>query len=65
MTDDMVLVPGGALIMGASEEQVRRLVESYGVNPDLFATQTPQDLDVESFLIDRFPVTNRDYPRVR
>ena len=57
----MVLVPGGAFIMGTSAEQVRCLVGAYGLNPELFATQTPKEVDVESFLIDRFPVVNRDY----
>ena len=47
--------------MGTSLEQRQLLVGGYGLNPDLFATQTHREVEVERFLIDRFPVTNHAY----
>src|SRR5438477_26970 len=60
-TDGMAFIPGGKFVMGTSPEQARRLVKKYGLNPDLFANQKYQVIDVKPFWIDRHEVTNRQY----
>jgi hypothetical protein len=51
-------------VMGTSEEEAQKLAERYEVHPTLFLTEAPQrTVDVDAFLIDRFPVTNAQYKR--
>jgi formylglycine-generating enzyme required for sulfatase activity len=59
--NEMVYIPGGKFMMGTSTEQKKRLVDEYGLNPDLFATQRYSIADVKPFWIDKYEVTNRDY----
>lgn len=61
---DMVYIPAGEFVMGTSEEEAQKLAERYGVHPSHFLTEAPRrTVDVEAFLIDRFPVTNAQYKR--
>ena len=61
MSNHMTLIPGGRFIMGTSPEQRRRLADTHGVNPDLFQIQPCREVYLPPFLIDRFPVTHREY----
>jgi formylglycine-generating enzyme required for sulfatase activity len=60
-TEDMILIPGGKFVMGLRANQAQRLVKAYRLNPDLFANQKSQVVDVKPFWIDRYEVTNRQY----
>ena len=58
----MVLVPAGKFTMGLSEAQVTSLAKEYSVDESVFGLQGPQRTEhVEAFLIDRYPVTHRQY----
>ena len=62
LNDDMVVIPGGEFTMGLSAEEAQALAERYSVHPDYFGWQTPQRrVNVETFAIDRFEVTNAQY----
>ena len=59
---EMVLIPEGDFIMGISEEQlVQMFLLDQKWNP-VFASETPtRSVHLESYYIDRYPVTNYQY----
>ena len=61
-TAGMVFIPGGQFVMGTSPEQTQRLVKEYNLNPDLFANQKHQVVDVKPFWIDRYEAGVFDEP---
>jgi formylglycine-generating enzyme required for sulfatase activity len=62
--DDLVCVPAGPFVMGSSEEEVERLAGVYGWHSSWFDGEQPaRRVELDAFLIDRVPVTNRRYER--
>ncbi len=62
MTEPMLYIPAGEFIMGMSEDEAAELARKYDIHPSAFATWLPQrKAYVEAFLIDRYPVTNKQY----
>src|SRR5262249_40037251 len=59
--DDMVLIPGGKCVMGLTREQQQKLAAEYQVSPDLLGTQPYREVDLPSFWIDKYEVTNSQY----
>ncbi len=61
---DMVYIPAGEFVMGATAEEAARLAAEYQVHPSLFAFECPQrKVNIPAFYIDRYPVTNAQYKK--
>jgi formylglycine-generating enzyme required for sulfatase activity len=59
---EMVLIPAGEFTMGLDEEELKQLYILDELENPVFATETPARLiHLESFYIDRYPVTNFQY----
>jgi len=60
----MVYIPAGEFTMGTSKEEAKELGEKYGIHPSYFLTETPKrTVNVKGFLIDKYPVTNKQYKK--
>ena len=59
--DDMVLIPGGKCVMGLTRAQQTKFAAEYHVSPDLLGTQPYREVDLPSFWIDKYEVTNSQY----
>jgi len=58
----MIPIPGGRAVVGTDRAEAEALAEKYNVHPSWLANETPRRIvEVASFLIDRFPVTNAEY----
>ena len=58
----MVEIPAGACLIGTTPEQAEALATEYGYHATWFEGETPQlQVDLPAFLIDKYPVTNRQY----
>lgn len=59
---EMVLVPEGPFTMGITQEELLQILMLDQRENPIFVTETPtQDLTLESYFIDRYPVTNFQY----
>ncbi|MBW2084595.1 MAG: SUMF1/EgtB/PvdO family nonheme iron enzyme, partial [Deltaproteobacteria bacterium] len=59
---EMVLIPGGPFTMGITEDELRQIYLLDQRQTVVFATEVPaRAVQVESFYIDRYPVTNYQY----
>src|SRR5262245_44217764 len=58
---EMVLIPGGKCVMGLTREQQKKFAAEYHVSPDLLGTQPYREVDLPSFWIDKYEVTNSQY----
>jgi formylglycine-generating enzyme len=59
---DMVLVAGGAFLLGSTQAEIDAARSSYGGSPDLYQPEFPQRrLELPAFWIDRTEVTNARY----
>jgi formylglycine-generating enzyme required for sulfatase activity len=58
---DMILIPGGKCVMGLTRAQQSKFAAEYHVSPDLLAMQPYQEVDLPSFWIDKYEVTNSQY----
>jgi sulfatase modifying factor 1 len=66
LTDEseMVLVPAGSVRLGTSPEQAAELAKFYGKKRTGYLEREPsRQVSVESFLLDRYEVTNARYKR--
>lgn len=60
----MILIPAGKFTVGTSEQEARRLARAHGYHPSWFDGETPErEVFLPAFLIDTFPVTNRQFAR--
>jgi len=60
--DDMVVIPGGACKLGTSRADAGRLAREYGCHVTWLSGEYPErTVDVRTFAIARYPVTNRQY----
>ena len=60
----MVHIPAGEFTMGTSVEEAGRLARDVDAHASLFKNETPRrKVMVQGFLIDKYPVTNRQYKR--
>lgn len=60
--EEMVLVPAGPCLVGTTEEEAQRLSRQYGFHVSWLGGETPQRrVDLPAFLVDMYPVTNRQY----
>ncbi len=58
----MVLIAGGPFRMGSTETHIADLARTCGYHPSWFEGESPERLvDAPDFLIDRYPVTHREY----
>jgi|SRR5215469_583034 len=65
-TDDMVYVPAGPFVKGLTVDLAAEIAQKYAVHPSQFINTGPwpaEEINIEGFYIDRYPVTNRDYKR--
>ncbi len=61
---EFCLVPGGAFLMGISEEEARRWHKEFGGALEWYLDATPQHtVDLPPYYIGRFPVTHAQYTR--
>jgi formylglycine-generating enzyme required for sulfatase activity len=61
-TADMVRIPAGTFLMGTTWEQAAALAEAHGYHESWITAESPQrEIYLPAYLIDRFPVTNREY----
>lgn len=62
---EMVRIPSGRVLLGATSDQLDRVVSEYSKYPrDWYGDELPQrPVEVSAFLIDRYPVTNRGFYR--
>ena len=59
---EMVLVPGGQFTMGLNEEELTHLFILDELENPVFASEVPAKvINLESYYIDRYPVTNYQY----
>jgi formylglycine-generating enzyme required for sulfatase activity len=59
---EMVLVPAGEFTMGLTEEELNHIFILDGLENPVFATEAPAKIiHLESYYIDRYPVTNYQY----
>jgi len=59
---DLILIPGGAFLMGTTPEQAAELARQFGHHPSWLAGEIPQRrVELPAFLIDKYPVTNLRY----
>ena len=60
--DEMILVPAGPFLMGTTEAQARDLAKQYGHHVSWLSGEVPQHTrKLPAFLIDKYPVTNRQF----
>ena len=60
--DGMILIPAGTFLMGTTPEQVTRLASEFGYHTSWIDHESPQqEVDLPAYLIDKFPVTNKQY----
>ncbi len=58
----MVLIPAGPFLMGTSREEAEKLARRYGHHPSWLEGEVPKRrIELPAYLIDKYPVTNRDY----
>ena len=65
---EMVLIPAGTFIMGSSNEEVEKVIKTYGNRGDFveydFKKEKPRrSVYVKAFYIDRYEVTNAQYKK--
>ena len=59
---EMVLVPAGEFTMGLNEEELNHIFILDEFENPIFATEAPAEvIHMESYYIDRYPVTNFQY----
>lgn len=60
--DAMVLIPGGAAIIGSDEQELVSLAQRWNVSMEMFQDEVPQTMvTVTSFYLDQYEVTNEQY----
>ncbi len=58
----MVLIPEGTFLMGTSLKDAYALAAAHGYHESWISAESPQrEIHLPAYLIDKFPVTNRDY----
>ncbi len=61
---ELVKIPGGVFMMGTREEDIPKLIETFGGDKDWYEWQTPQHkVTVPEFYMGKYPVTNEEYGR--
>lgn len=60
----MVHVPAGECVLGTTKAEAESLAKGLDAHPSLFRYETPQRrVSLPGFLIDKYPVTNRQFKR--
>jgi formylglycine-generating enzyme required for sulfatase activity len=59
---DMILIPGGPCLLGTTEDEAARVAREHGYHVSWLSGEYPQrQVELPSFLIARYPVTNRQF----
>ena len=59
--EQMVLIPAGFATVGTTAQEGQKLSEEYNIHSSWFAPEISRQIEVDSFYIDKFPVTVADF----
>ena len=61
--EKMVFILTGLAILGTTSQEAQKLSEEYNIHPSWFAPEISRKIQIDSFYIDKFPVTAADFLR--
>lgn len=61
--EQMVFIPAGLAVLGTTSQEAKKLSEEYNIHPSWFAPEVSRQIQIDSFYIDKFPVTVSDFLR--
>src|SRR5215470_16738170 len=63
LRDQMIQIPGGRFVVGMKMEELTKLGPQFMIDPRELVIQPSREIDLPTFFIDKYEVTNRQYQR--